>query len=145
MAVISPAAAGTRMADGLVLGIVAGRVRAELQRERGLGEPLKRAFHTVGRRLGITPRRVRAFHHNEVPASDVTAAELLAADAAFRADLAALVDRLEAIRGLMGVEAMDGALGGPARAAMAGARNARGGAGGSLGGPCGQVAEGVTS
>jgi hypothetical protein len=132
------------MAEALALGVVTGRVRAELLRERASGEPLKRAFHTVARRIGVSARRVRAFHHGEVQASDVTAAELLAADAAFRAELAALADRLDTIRGLIGAEAVDGALGGPACAGMARARPACGGAGGMLGSPRRQVAQGVT-
>jgi hypothetical protein len=133
MAGISPAAAGARMGEPLALGVVTGRVRAELLRERAGGEPLKRAFHTVARRLGLSARRVRAFHHGEVPAEDVTAAELLAADAAFRADLAALVAKLESVRGLIGGDAMDGPLGGLAGAGMARAGTPRGGEGGGVG------------
>jgi hypothetical protein len=140
MAGISPATAGARMAEALALGVVTGRVRAELLRERAGGETLKRAFHTVARRLGLSARRVRAFHHGEVPAEDVTAAELLAADAAFRADLAALVAKLESVRGLIGAEAMDGTMGSLAGASMAGAGPEGGGESRGLGGPRGAVA-----
>lgn len=77
---------------------------ADLRRERAAGQPLKAAFHAVARRLGLSPRRVRAYHHREVEAEDERAAELLAAHAAMREELDALCARLDAIRGLIGVD-----------------------------------------
>lgn len=128
MAGISPSAAGGVMADAAALEIVEGRVEAELRRERAAGQPLKAAIHAVARRLGFTPRRVRAFHHHEVEAGDVRAAELLAAHEAMRGELAALCRRLDTIRGLIG-ESDAGGVGGCAREAMAEAWGPRGGAG----------------
>lgn len=130
MAGISPNGAGARpvraMPDALALELVASRVQHELRRERAAGANLKAAYHAVARRLGLHPRRVRAFHHREVAADDVRAAELLAADARYRAELAALLARLETIRGLIGAEAMGNPLGDPPAGAMAGARGACG-------------------
>jgi hypothetical protein len=92
------------MAEAAALAVVEGRVAAELRRERAAGQPLKAAFHAVARRLGLSPRRVRAYHYREVEAEDVRAAELLAARAAMREELDALCARLDAINGLIGVE-----------------------------------------
>ncbi|MBR0678094.1 hypothetical protein GXW77_18135 [Roseomonas alkaliterrae] len=119
------------MADAAALEIVERRVAAELRRERAAGQPLKAAFHAVARRLGLSPRRVRAYHHREVEAEDVRAAELLAAHAAMREELDALCARLDAIRGLIGVE-IPGATGRWPGEAMAQARGSRGGEGGVL-------------
>lgn len=128
MAGISPTAAGGGVMPDAALAIVEGRVAAELQRERAAGQPLKAAFSAVARRLGLTPRRVRAFHHHEVEADDVRAAELLAAHAAMREELAALCGRLDVIRGLIG-EGIPGAPGRWPGEAMAEAWGPRGGAG----------------
>lgn len=119
MAAISPSRAGAAMLDAALIGRVEARVREELAAERGRGQPLKAAFHAVARRLGLSPRRVRAFHAGEVRADQVSAAELLIIDARYRAELAALMTRIEAIRGLIiGDEDAD-ALGGLASPGMA--------------------------
>jgi hypothetical protein len=123
------------MAEAAALHIVEGRIRAELGRERAAGQPLKAAFHAVARRLGMSPRRVRAFHHQEVEAGDVTAAELLAADARYRAEIADLVTRLETLRGLMSGEEMADAPGDAPAGVLARPRGTRPAAGGSLGCP----------
>lgn len=132
MAGISPSRAGAKMLDTVLIGRVEARVREELAAERGRGQPLKAAFHAVARRLGLTPRRVRAFHNGEVAYDQVSAAELLIIDARYRAELAALVARLEAIRGLISGDQDADALGGLAPSGVA----ARGGLG------CGAVEEG---
>jgi hypothetical protein len=125
MAGISPSKAGAEMLDTALIGRVEARVREELAAERGRGQPLKAAFQAVARRLGITPRRVRAYHNGEVRPDQVSAAELLIIDARYRAELAALVARLEAIRGLISGEEDADALGGLAPPGVA----ARGGLG----------------
>lgn len=113
------------MLDTAVIGRVEARVREELAAERGRGRPLKAAFHAVARRFGLTPRRVRAFHNGEVSHDQVSAAELLVIDARYRAELAALITRLEAIRGLISGDEDADALGGLAPPGVA----ARGGLG----------------
>lgn len=132
MAGISPSATGGGMADVAALAFVEGRVADELRRERAAGQPLKTAFHAVARRLGLTARRVRAYHHREVAAADVRAAELLAAHAAMHEELAALRCRIEGLRGLLGADGLGGALGGSPRAEMAAARGSRRGEGALL-------------
>lgn len=97
---ISPAAAGGGMSEAIALDLVQGRVRRELWRERADGSPFKAAYAAVARRLGITARRVRAYHHGEVAADDVRAAELIAADEAWRTEIIALRARLQSIEGL---------------------------------------------
>jgi hypothetical protein len=87
------------MAEALALDLVTARIRDELGRERARGNPLKAAYDTVARRLGFSPRRVRAYHHGEVPAADVTAAELLAADAAWRREIETTKARIAALEG----------------------------------------------
>lgn len=73
---IPPAGAGDMPA---VLGTVEDVIAAELRQQRAIGQPLKAAFAAVARHLGVTPRRVRAFHHGEVSEEAVTAREYLAA------------------------------------------------------------------
>lgn len=119
MSGISPRNAGAVTAAA-ALDAIQSRVSAELGRERAQGQPLKAAYQTVARRLGITARRVRAFHHHEVPPSAVTAEELLAVDAAYRADFAAVIGRIEALRGLIGADAMGDPLRGLALPTVAG-------------------------
>lgn len=105
------------------LDIVHARVSAELGRERAAGRPFKAAYAAVARRFGITARRVRAFHHGEVAADDVRAAELLAADEAWRRDIAALKARLQNIEGLSH-EVLAGGPGAVASGEMGGPRAA---------------------
>jgi hypothetical protein len=73
---VSPAGAGDMPA---VLGVVEDVIAAELRQQRAIGQPLKAAFAAVARNLGVTPRRVRAYHHHEVAEDAVTAREYLAA------------------------------------------------------------------
>lgn len=80
------------------LHAVETRISVELGRERAAGWPLKAAYDHVARRLGITARRVRAFHHREVSAGAVTAEELLRVSAAHQAEFAEVIQRLEALR-----------------------------------------------
>jgi hypothetical protein len=127
---ISPSTAGA-MAEALALDIVTSRVRAELGRERAAGHPLKAAYHAVARRLGVSPRRIRAYHHHEVAAEEVTAAELLAADAAWRAEIETTKARIAALQGYHDAEAAVPA-GHLAPAGLDGTREGGGGAGGSL-------------
>lgn len=81
---------------------------------------MKAAYERVAHRLGLTARRVRAFHHHEVLPAAVTADELLAVDAAYRAHFAVVVGQIEALRGLIGAEALGDPLRGLALPAMAG-------------------------
>lgn len=120
---VSPATAGGGMSDAAVLDLVQGRVRQELWRERASGAPFKAAYAAVARRFGITARRVRAFHHGEVAADDVRAAELLAADQAWRREIAALKAQLQNIEGLSH-EAFAGGPGAVASGPMGGPRAA---------------------
>lgn len=92
------------MSDALALDIVQGRVQRELWRERAGGSNFKVAYHAVARRLGLSARRVRAYHHNEVEADEVTAQELLAADTAWRKEMAALHARIQQLEGLIDAE-----------------------------------------
>lgn len=62
--------------DAAFLDEITGAVREELAPHRAQGLPLKTAWHHVARRLGLTPRRVRAFFHGEVKPDDVRAHEL---------------------------------------------------------------------
>ena len=97
MSGISPTVAGAIMSDALPLEFVTYRVRSELWRERAAGNPLKAAYHAVARRLGITPRRVRAYHHGEVDADEVRAQEMLSAmqsDAAWRREIEIIKGRI---------------------------------------------------
>jgi hypothetical protein len=73
---VSPARAGEMPA---VLSTVEAVIRAEIYECRAGGAPLKTAFDAVARALGVTPRRVRAYHHREVSQEDVRATEWLAA------------------------------------------------------------------
>lgn len=114
---VSPARAGAVSASAL--NLVQARVSAELGRERAEGLPLKAAYERVARRLGLTARRVRAFHHREVPADAVTADELLAADTAFVAELDAAMARIETLRGRVNAEGMDDPLRGSPPSPMA--------------------------
>lgn len=98
---VSPTTAGAAMDDAIApLDIVQMRIKRELWRERASGSPLKSAYHAVARRLGVTARRVRAYHHNEVEADEVTAKELIAADGAWRSEMAALYARIRTLEGL---------------------------------------------
>lgn len=128
---ISPARAGVVSASAL--HTVEARIALELGRERADGLPLKAAYDRVAHRLGLTARRVRAFHHREVPPAAVTADELLAVDAAYRTEFAAVVGQIEALRGLIGAEAMGDPLRGLALPAMAGGGATRGTEGDALG------------
>lgn len=110
------------------LDFVEQRICAEVQRERAAGRPLKAAWHAVARRLGLTPRRVRAFHYHEVQEADVRAAELLAAHADLQAELGALERRLGEIRGLIDVD-VDSAHRRMAGGGVLACGQARGGAG----------------
>ena len=73
---ISPRSADKMSA---VLETVQSVVQAELRQQRADGQPLKTAFDAVARALGVTPRRIRAYHYHEVAAEDVRATEWLAA------------------------------------------------------------------
>lgn len=115
---VSPARAGAVSASALTA--VEARISVELGRERAEGWPLKAAYERVAHRLGITARRVRAFHHHEVPAAAVTADELLRVDAAYRADFAVVIERIEAIRGIVGAVESGDPLRGLALSTMAG-------------------------
>lgn len=95
------------MGSAASLDIVTTRIRAELGVERAAGNPLKAAYHAVARRLGLSPRRVRAYHHGEVQADSVTAAELIAADAAWRREIETIRARLAALEGRDGQIAAD--------------------------------------
>ena len=88
------------MSEAIALDVVQMRVRRELWRERANGAPFKLAYHTVARRLGLTARRVRAYHHGEVEPDEVTASELLAADVAWRREIVALHARIQNLEGL---------------------------------------------
>lgn len=138
MAGISPTVAGG-MAEALPLEIVTRRVRRELWRERAAGLPLKTAYATVARRLGVSPRRVRAFHHHEVAADEVTAAELLAADAAWRREIETLEARLSALEGALQDE-VAGAAGDMAPGVVDAAREAVRGAGRGVARPADSLA-----
>lgn len=121
------------MPDALPLSVMHGAVEHALDGERSRGQPLKAAFHAVARRLGLSPRRVRAYHYREVAADDVRASELLTVDAEFRRDLAALAVRLETIRGLIGADASGDAVGALAPGRVSSARPVRGGQCGGVG------------
>jgi hypothetical protein len=73
---VTPAGVGEMPA---VLGTVEAVIQAELRSQKADGQPLKAAFAAVARAIGVTPRRVRAFHHGEVAEDAVTAREYLAA------------------------------------------------------------------
>jgi len=106
---VSPAAAGAPMSDALPLDIVQMRVQRELWRERARGSNFKAAYHAVARRLGLSPRRVRAYHHNEVEADEVTAHELLAAvDAAWRREITALHAQIQELERLTDEDTVGG-------------------------------------
>lgn len=113
MAGISPRSAGAGpygpMAEAAALDLVTARIRAELRCEQVHGNPLKSAYHAVARRLGLSARRVRAYHHGEVPAAGVTAAELIAADAAWRQRIAEVRARLSLLEELSADEVADAA------------------------------------
>ncbi|NKC30183.1 hypothetical protein [Falsiroseomonas selenitidurans] len=96
------------MSDALPLDLVTSRIRTELVRERAAGNPLKAAYHAVARRLGITARRVRAYHHGEVEAEEVRALELIAADAAWRREIETIRARITALEGCSREEARHG-------------------------------------
>lgn len=138
MAGISPTRAGG-MAEALPLELVTSRVRRELWHERAAGLPLKTAYAAVARRLGVSPRRVRAFHHGEVAADEVTAAELLAADAAWRREIETLEARLSALEGALQDE-VAGAAGGMAPRGLDAARQAMRGPGRGVAGAPGALA-----
>lgn len=136
---VSPAAAGGRMSEAVALDLVQGRVLRELWRERADGSPFKSAYAAVARRLGITARRVRAYHHGEVAADDVRAAELIAADEAWRNEIIALKARLQSIEGLSN-EAFSGGPGALAQGRVGEARPALHGEVGGLAREVAQVA-----
>ncbi len=135
---ISPARAGAVSASAL--HAVEARISVELGRERADGRPLKAAYERVAHRLGLSARRVRAFHHHEVAPSAVTAEELLAVDAAYRADFAAVAGQIEALRGLIRAEGMGDPLRGLALSALAGGGGTGSAAGAVLGGNPGVAA-----
>ncbi|WP_424140413.1 hypothetical protein [Roseomonas chloroacetimidivorans] len=80
-----------------VLEAVEEVIQAELHLQRAEGRPLKLAFDAVARALGVTPRRVRAYHHHEVSEDDVRAKEWIAAQALRERRRAAEVARARAI------------------------------------------------
>lgn len=129
---VSPAAAGTAMSEVVALDVVELRVKRELWRERASGAPLKSAYHAVARRLGLTPRRVRAYHHNEVDADEVTAMELLAADEAWRREIQALRARIQQLEGLASDEIPAGGPGPVAQGRVDASREAVHRAGGEV-------------
>ncbi len=136
---VLPAATGAVMSDALALDIVQMRVQRELWRERASGSPFKQAYHAVARRLGLSARRVRAYHHNEVDAAGVTAQELLAADAAWRREIDALHARIQELERLTDEET-PGGLRTLATNGVDRAQQGRDGEGGAVARPADQMA-----
>jgi hypothetical protein len=100
--------------DAAFLDEITGAVRAELAPHRARGLPLKSVWPHVARRLGLTPRRARAYHNGEVKPDDVRANELARVrearrtaaqhqrnDANYTSELAELRDRLDRLEAFL--------------------------------------------